>query len=343
MVDLSGFAQWAFFALVFDFVNGEIEQFQTNLLQRMTIWISGMATVVVTVWVLLQGFQIVTGRSRDSMMGLVVNSLKALLIVLAATTMSFAGTNITNFLTEDLPEEIHQVVTGNNTPVQQSIDANLMRMGLIFALVDALPIDNSDSGTNPSDSKDVRMMTGIGIAGPSVIGGAMLLLYKIGLVLFVGLGPLFILCLLFDQTKELFKRWLLYGVGTMFSLAVLAFMVSVATELVAMASLLLITTYMTIGNLPGISMGGLNAAAMQQGGIGLLMSVLMVMAPPMAAMFFNGTLGQFVANSSFGNVGRNSSGQVSDFDQRTIPPTPTNTNTGTANTSTAPPAASQPR
>ncbi|WP_324805456.1 hypothetical protein [Stenotrophomonas sp.] len=35
----------------------------------------------------------------------------------------------------------------------------------------------------------------------------------------------------------------------------------------------------------------------------------------MAAMFFNGTLGQFVANSSFGNVGRNSSGQTSDFKQ----------------------------
>nr|WP_216821988.1 hypothetical protein [Stenotrophomonas sp. SAU14A_NAIMI4_5] len=45
------------------------------------------------------------------------------------------------------------------------------------------------------------------------------------------------------------------------------------------------------------------------------MSVLMVMAPPMADMFFSGTLGQFVANSSFGNVGRNSSGQTSDFNQ----------------------------
>ena len=43
------------------------------------------------------------------------------------------------------------------------------------------------------------------------------------------------------------------------------------------------------------------------------MSVLIVMAPPMAAMFFSGTLGQFAANKSFGNVGRNSSGSMSDF------------------------------
>uniref|UniRef100_UPI003D3036BD type IV secretion system protein n=1 Tax=Klebsiella pneumoniae TaxID=573 RepID=UPI003D3036BD len=35
----------------------------------------------------------------------------------------------------------------------------------------------------------------------------------------VGLGPLFILCLLFDQTKQLFQRWLFYGIGTMFSMA----------------------------------------------------------------------------------------------------------------------------
>ncbi len=69
-------------------------------------------------------------------------------------------------------------------------------------------------------------------------------------------------------------------------------------------------------DIPGFG-GGLNSAAVQQGGVGLIMSVLMVMAPPMAAMFFNGTLGQFAANSSFGTVGRNASGQNSDLTQGT--------------------------
>jgi len=35
-------------------------------------------------------------------------------------------------------------------------------------------------------------------------------------------------------------------------------------------------------------------------------------------MFFSGTLGQFAANSSFGTLGRNSSGQDSDYRQRTV-------------------------
>ncbi|MEA9919188.1 type IV secretion system protein, partial [Xanthomonas campestris] len=40
--------------------------------------------------------------------------------------------------------------------------------------------------------------------------------------MFVGFGPLVILRLFFDQTKQLFQKWLLYGIGTMFSIGVLA-------------------------------------------------------------------------------------------------------------------------
>ena len=39
-----------------------------------------------------------------------------------------------------------------------------------------------------------------------------------------------------------------------------------------------------------------------RGGIGLLILVLIVMNPTISAMFSSGTLGQFAANSSFGNL-----------------------------------------
>ncbi|MCD9098106.1 type IV secretion system protein [Luteimonas fraxinea] len=324
MFNPSGFASWAFFKFIFGVVNSDIAAFQNALLGRTTRFVSGIVFTLLVLWVLIQGFLIVTGRSRESLMGLVVGSLRAFLIVIAATSMSFFGNNLTTFFTSDLPTSIHQVVSGNDSKVEDAIDKNLQTMGLIFALVDALPTQGSDANTR--DQKAVTNLTGIGIAGPSVIGGAMLLLYKIALVLFVGFGPLFILALLFDQTKDLFKRWLLYGIGTMFAMAVLAVMVSIATKVVAMAAAAMVAAYtlssIGIGAMgPGFG-GGLNSAAVQQGGVGLLMSVLMVMTPPMAAMFFNGTLGQFAANSSFGNVGRNSTGQVSDFKQETLPSRP---------------------
>jgi type IV secretion system protein VirB6 len=55
--------------------------------------------------------------------------------------------------------------------------------------------------------------------------------------------------------------------------------------------------------------GSINSMALQQGGLGLLMSVLMIMAPPAAASFFQATLANFAASSSFGQVGRWSTGQ----------------------------------
>ncbi|PBS13131.1 hypothetical protein CMZ82_05805 [Lysobacteraceae bacterium NML93-0792] len=314
--DASGFISWAFFAFIFDLVNGLIESFQDALLGRTTRFVSGIVFTLLVFWVLIQGWMVVTGRSRENLMGLVVGSLRAFLIVIAATSMSFFGNDLTRLMTDDLPQAIHQVISGDDDDVEDAIDENLTTMGLIFAMIDALPAGDSDA--NDAGQRNVTAMTGIGIAGPSVIGGAMLLLYKIALVLFVGFGPLFILALLFEQTQDLFKRWLLYGIGTMFAMAVLAVMVSIATQVVAVSAAAMLAAYtistMGAGAIPGFG-GGLNSAAVQQGGVGLIMSVLMVMAPPMAAMFFNGTLGQFAANSSFGSTGRNSTGQDSDFKQ----------------------------
>ena len=55
--------------------------------------------------------------------------------------------------------------------------------------------------------------------------GAMLLYYQVAKALIMGLAPLFIFFLVFDQTKELFRQWLMYAVGTLFSMAVLNAMV----------------------------------------------------------------------------------------------------------------------
>ena len=45
---------------------------------------------------------------------------------------------------------------------------------------------------------------------------------------------------------------------------------------------------------------GVSSMAMQQGGLGLLMTLFLVAVPPMAAAFFQGTVGQFMAYNAFG-------------------------------------------
>ena len=45
---------------------------------------------------------------------------------------------------------------------------------------------------------------------------------------------------------------------------------------------------------------GISSQSMQQGGMGLILTVLIVSTPPMAAMFFQGTLGHFSSYSQMG-------------------------------------------
>jgi type IV secretion system protein VirB6 len=127
------------------------------------------------------------------------------------------------------------------------------------------------------------------------------------------LRTLFILCLLFKQTAPLFQKWLLYGIGTVFSLGVLSIMVTISMKMLAAVTAAYVAQYvasMTASGITGgavnLSTDGLNSMALQQGGIGLILTTLIISAPPMAAAFFQGTLGQFGAYSAFGRIGEGS-------------------------------------
>jgi type IV secretion system protein VirB6 len=49
---------------------------------------------------------------------------------------------------------------------------------------------------------------------------------------------------------------------------------------------------------------GFSSQALQQGGIGLLMTVLIISVPPMTARFFGDTVGSFMNYSAFGSANR---------------------------------------
>ena len=79
----------------------------------------------------------------------------------------------------------------------------------------------------------------------------------------------------------------------MFALAVLSVMVAIAADAVKA-----VTVSFWIGGLANGLVGeqfgsGITTMAIQQGGVGLLLTVLLITTPPMAANFFQGTLGAF--------------------------------------------------
>lgn len=291
-----------FFTLIYNYLKHEINTDGLVLMQRMMVWASTVALVLVTLWVLVQGYRIVTGRSREPMMALVTNMTRIALIVTVATTMSVFGTNLHDLFTNQLSTAANQLVTGEDSTATDSIDENLAwTQAALIAIDSAAQAPPGDVATALARSRAVTFAT-LGTASPPMAAAAMLLLYQFALALFIGLGPLFILCLIFEQTRELFRKWLLYGIGTLFSMAVLSLVSAIVLKMtLSVAAAMWASSFIEM--LAHDNSAGITTQAMEQGGVGLLMTVLIVSTPPMAAMFFNGTMGNFLYFSAFGRAG----------------------------------------
>ncbi|MGH8079192.1 MAG: type IV secretion system protein, partial [Lysobacter sp.] len=97
-----GIGDFVYFKLVNEYFNHKIDKFGLQLMGRMMAWATSIALTLVTLWIMIAGYRIVTGQSRDSMMSLVTSGVRVAFIAGLAASMSFAGTNLHSFFTKDL-------------------------------------------------------------------------------------------------------------------------------------------------------------------------------------------------------------------------------------------------
>ena len=287
-----------FFRQILSFLRDRIHDFGIDLLGRVMVWVGGAALTVLTLWILIQGYRIVTGQAKDSMALMMVNAAKAAFIVTVATSMSIGALDLHNFLTVQVKNEISQTITGSNDSIEEQIDENLAWMQVAMGSIDVLDVA-SDPVLDEAKTRAL-WFSGIGMGGPALVAGSLLLMYEVALALFIGFGPIFILMLLFDATKQMFWKWLWLGIGTIFSMSILAVMVTISMKMVAKVAAAFWMSSIA-GTLLGTNVNdGMTSVAMQQGGLGLILTTLIISTPPMAAMFFQGTVGQFAAYNSMG-------------------------------------------
>ena len=80
-----------FFREINGYLTGEIDVFRDNLLGRTVSFIGAAVMALVTLWIMIQGYRIAVGQSRDSMMALVVHALRVVVIVGIATAAAAGG------------------------------------------------------------------------------------------------------------------------------------------------------------------------------------------------------------------------------------------------------------
>ena len=313
---ISGLGDLLFFRSIQYYIDARIASFTESTLAHVFLIVGSLSLILLTLWMMWYGYQMVMGNSQASAKDFVFKAVRAWIIIAFATglaaSMGFSiravTTDLTNLISESLTGDAAAGACTNSADNDKyglmgcKIDKNLARTQAAMAFVSQL-----DAANDPVlEDKKARasLFAGAGIGGPAIVAGALMLTLKVSMALFICLGPIFIMCLLFKQTSQLFWKWLYYGLATMFATAMLAVVSDIAMDLVENISGALFVTNIFNSILGGTdATAGVMQASLQQFGLGLILSTLLITTPPMAGSFFSQMMGQFNQNSAFSQWG----------------------------------------
>ena len=286
-----------------DYLYARIGYFTEVVLSKNLNLALTMVLALLTLWIMVQGYLIVTGRSQEGLKGFIFNLGKNYIVIAIALGVSLGSSFSVRVLTDNLANGISQVMHdsndfGSECLTEQTsyitgckIDLNLKTTQLVLSGLSA--IDTADDDHLEDKLSEARWFAGVGTAGPAIVAGTMLILYRIAIALFVGFAPIFILCLLFKRTAPLFQKWLYFGLATIFSSVLLGVMAEISMDLVGnlfggAAAGKFVATIIGEGGTTGIM-----ETVTQQLGLGLMLSTLLITVPPMAGMWFNGIMASY--------------------------------------------------
>ncbi len=121
---------------------------------------------------------------------------------------------------------------------------------------------------------------------------------QIAISLCILTAPAFILCLLYEPTKQYFQGWLKFFLGALLTLGVLSAMVVIGLKVTLAYGAGVLAQYATSQAL-GSGGSGIAQTAMAQGGLGLMMCTLMITAPMMVGNMIGASLGGFSGFNMF--------------------------------------------
>ncbi|MCL1960808.1 MAG: hypothetical protein FWG56_03285, partial [Desulfovibrionaceae bacterium] len=73
-----------YYTLIFNWISRRIDDFSSAVVGRTMTWAGAIALTAATVWIMIEGFRMITGRAKGSMMAMVVDMGKIAVIVAVA-------------------------------------------------------------------------------------------------------------------------------------------------------------------------------------------------------------------------------------------------------------------
>ena len=257
-------------------------------------------TLYLTLWFILQGWRIATGRTQANMLQFSQRAVMAAFVMWLALLGANHSANIIDKI-EDAQSIITATIAGENFKnPEKMLDGTLVLMQMMGNKLEAGLPKEADGKTMLTTG--LLFVTGMGQALPAIISGGLLLLNRIALYLCIMFAPLCLAAYLFESTRFMFVTWAKFTVSTLFSMAVITVIVVMAIKAVLFVTAALMFAEMTGGI-------DLKSIATAQGGVGMLLTTLVLGGPPLVTNFFSGQVSAAV--SAYNAVGglTGSSGQ----------------------------------
>ena len=171
--------------------------------------------------------------------------------------------------------------------------------------MDLAPVLGPSSGNTLNMANTLSFITGAGQALPALIAGGLMLLNEIAMHLCLVMAPLCLLAYVFEQTRFMFVTWAKFTVNTLFSMVV----ITVVTVIALKATIMLGTALLAMdGVSSGLAFASVTTGTLYlrdiatiSGGLGMLLTTLILGTPPLMTNFFSGQVGAIF--SGYNQVG----------------------------------------
>ena len=293
-----------FFILIKTYVEILIMKFGDRGLSALSTVLIPSLMSMVTVWLMFEGYRILNGQSREPLNMFLWRGAKMVVIITVASWIMNNPTGLRDWISEHIKNPIASVIVGGEYASPEAmVDSSLLLMHLIMGAFGSLQAATSNN--NDGALANFIMASGVAQGAPAVVAGALLLLNEIALSLAILTAPAFILCLLYDPTKQYFQGWLKFFLGSLLTMAVLSVMVTIGLKVMLVYATKVLGEYGVGAAVAGSASQdrpGIAQITIMQGGLGLMMSTLMITAPLLVGNLIGSSLG-FNAYSPFGNGG----------------------------------------
>jgi len=198
--------QLTFYTGYFQFLDSYLSKFLSDRVGTIMAFISPVATVLMTIYVILWGISMMRGSIQEPVWDGIMRILKIVTIIGIALNVGNYNTYVAGFLTNGADELSAQLISAS--PDQTENQRTQVLDTALTKGYNAGQLAWQAGGLSDIGDLFVALLIWIATFLATVIAGIMIALAKIAMTVLVAVGPIFIVLTMFDSTKRFFDAWI---------------------------------------------------------------------------------------------------------------------------------------